>query len=499
MPIVLGLVFCTGFDPVGWRWSAFFALVGFGLWFQTRRTVSAAAVAGFCFGLGWFVPGLSWTMHSIAVHGRLPWAVAALALLLLGAALSLFPAVAGALARRTAGEHDGRALFSLAGFFVIAEWLRGETIAHFGWLSPGYALLGTPLEGWAPLGGVYAVTLITVLAAVMTAQALSCRLKWLWLPVLGVAVIFGVGQTARQHDWSEPSATVDVRVLQPALPVVDGYTKADAAARIRTLFAAAEKPWPPSDRPRLLLTPEGVVNGLINRLSPDAAGALIVLQEKAEAPVLFNGFRQEGRRYFNTSFVLGEGRVIYRLDKRKLVPFGEYVPSGARWFVDLLGIPMTDLTPGDEVQPLLALGQAHAGILICYENLYGSVVRRLWRTHSPDFLIVTSNLGWFGRNVLTQHLAMSRMRALESARPVLSVNNNGLSAVVNSKGAVVKSMKADAPDAMTLPLLGATGSPTPYIRLGDWPALILGLILAFNGFWTSRIALKLRELRKQGI
>ena len=285
--------------------------------------------------------------------------------------------------------------------------------------------------------------------------------------------------TAKQSSaWSEPSSTVDVRIIQPALPVVDAYTRANPAQRIEALFPAAFKPWPASDRPRLLLTPEGIVNVPVSRLGREAAGRLVLLQEKTEARVLFNGFRKDGPRFFNTSFVLDEGQIAYRLDKRELVPFGEYVPAGFHWFIEMIGIPMSDLMRGDAVQPLLSLGGADAGILICYENLYGSVVRTFWQSRSPDFLIVTSNLGWFGRSVLGQHLTMSRMRAMESARPLVSVSNTGMSALVNSRGEIAAMLRTDGPDAATMPLLGATGSPTPYVRLGSWPALLASLILA---------------------
>ena len=353
-------------------------------------------------------------------------------------------------------------------------------MVNFGWLTPGYAVVETLFAGWAPLGGIYAVTLAQLLFAALVAVALSCRLAWLAVPVIGAALVACIGQTSRMHAWSEPSASVDVRILQPALPVVDAYTRANPAERLAALFPDAFKPWPASDRPRLLLTPEGIVNVPVSRLGREAASNLVLLQEKAEARVLFNGFRKDGRRFFNTSFVLDEGQIGYKLDKRELVPFGEYVPAGFRWFVDMIGIPMSDLTKGDEVQPLLSLGSADAGILICYENLYGSVVRSFWQSRSPDFLIVTSNLGWFGHAVLGQHLTMTRMRAMESARPIVSVSNTGMSAVVNSKGEVALMLKTEGSDSATVSLLGATGSPTPYVRTGNWPALLLALILALS-------------------
>ena len=218
---------------------------------------------------------------------------------------------------------------ALAGVWTLAEWLRGDVLANFGWLMPGYAVIDTPLAGWAPLGGIYAVTLAQLLFAALVAVALSCRLAWLAVPVIGAALIADTGQVSRQHAWSEPSSTVDVRIIQPALPVVDAYTRANPAQRIEALFPAAFKPWPASDRPRLLLTPEGIVNVPVSRLGREAAGRLVLLQEKTEARVLFNGFRKDGPRFFNTSFVLDEGQIAYRLDKRELVPFGEYVPAGS--------------------------------------------------------------------------------------------------------------------------------------------------------------------------
>ena len=115
------------------------------------------------------MPGLSWTMNSIAVYGRLPWAVAALALFVLGAVLSLFPAFACWIAKKIGGGRLATELPALAGVWTLAEWLRGDALANFGWLMPGYAVIDTPLAGWAPLGGIYAVTLAQLLFAALVA------------------------------------------------------------------------------------------------------------------------------------------------------------------------------------------------------------------------------------------------------------------------------------------------------------------------------------------
>lgn len=493
--LTAGLVFTTGFAPLSWNWASFAALAGWFFLVLRLRSVRDAALSGFAFGLGWFVPGLAWTMTSMAVHGRLPWAAAFAGLLLLGAVLSVFPAAAAASAKRlSSSSGQVRSLLSLAGCFAIAEWLRTEVIVGFGWLTPAYAFLETPIAGWAPILGSGGVTLVAAVSAALLVTAFECRLRWLALPVLILALIAGTGRWSSEHRWSTPSETVDIRVIQPALPVVNAYVRADPAARIEAMIPAASEPWPGGDRPRLLLTPEGIVSVPVGRLNARAAGALFALQEKSDAMVLFNGFREEKRRFYNSSFVIDEGRVAYRLDKRELVPFGEYVPAAARWFVDMIGIPLADLTPGDAVQPLLRLGRASAGILICYENLYGGVVRTFWQSTLPDFLIVTSNLGWFSDQILPQHLDMSRMRAMECARPLVSVSNSGMSAVVNSSGRVVKSLGVGEAGVMTLGLVGAQGAMTPFVRFGAAPGVILAFLLVFNALFSAGGLKRLKEI-----
>ena len=136
-------------------------------------------------------------------------------------------------------------------------------------------------------------------------------------------------------------------------------------------------------RPRLLLTPEGIVNVPVSRLGREAAGRLVLLQEKTEARVLFNGFRRTVRASSTPPSFWTRGRSPTGSTSVSSCPSGEYVPAGFHWFVEMIGIPMSDLMRGDAVQPLLSLGGADAGILICYENLYGSVVRTFWQSRSP--------------------------------------------------------------------------------------------------------------------
>ena len=486
-PILQGVLFATGFAPLSYSWAALAALVVFILSLWSAEKAGAAAVFAFFFGLGWFSTGLSWTMNSLAVHGRLPWVMAFAGLVLLAALLSLLPAAAAWLAKKIAGKAP-EFPFLFTGLFLLAEWLRGDWLLDFGWLTPAYAAMDTPYVAWATLSGVNGVNLAFLLSAALLASfcvRLSRDRRGV-SELFALILIAAVGFLVRDVQWSTQGPGIAVRLIQPDLPVVDAWTQANPAERIRTLLPLAEGEWT-GDIPRLVVTPEGVVNSLIDRLDPDSAQALGELREKADAPILFNGFRREKGAFFNTEFALDREGLVYRLDKRHLVPFGEFVPAGARWFVDLIGIPMTDLTSGSVSQPLMKVRDVSVGVLICYENLYGNLLRRNADSGLPDLWVVTANLGWFGSNILGQYLDMSRMRAMETARPIVQVSNTGMSALIGPDGRVERFLAVEGRDSATLSVEGRVGGTTPFVKLGDWPALIsTGLLLLLSLFCRRR-------------
>ncbi len=112
--------------------------------------------------------------------------------------------------------------------------------------------------------------------------------------------------------------------------------------------------------------------------------------------------------------VISVGRSLAFYSKRRLLPFGEYLPL--RWFFlffrDWVTIPMADFTPGDRDQPLLRAGGQPVGVSICFEAVFGSEIRRA--LPEATWLINVSNDAWFKDSTAPhQHLQIARMRALE--------------------------------------------------------------------------------------
>jgi apolipoprotein N-acyltransferase len=172
------------------------------------------------------------------------------------------------------------------------------------------------------------------------------------------------------------------------------------------------------------------------------------------------------------------------------VPFGEFIPTGFRWFTNLMNIPLGDFARGvTHPPPFEALGQRF-GPNICYEDLFGEELARRFTDagRAPTALVNLSNIGWFGRTIaVEQHLNISRLRSLELQRPMLRATNTGATAVIDHRGTVTALLPPHARGVLVARFEGREGL-TPYARwasrLALWPlvlaaaAVVLAALLA---------------------
>jgi apolipoprotein N-acyltransferase len=191
--------------------------------------------------------------------------------------------------------------------------------------------------------------------------------------------------------------------------------------------------------------------------------------------------------FLNTARGLGtaEGRYV----KRRLVPFGEYVPleDMLRGIIGFFDLPMSHAEPGAWRQAPFKVDGARASMAICYEVVYPELVR-----DSVDVLLTISNDTWFGDSLgPQQHLAIARMRALENGRWLLRATNNGITAIVDPKGRV-RGRLARFEAGVLAGEFQLMGGRTPFNRFGPWPGylLLLGtavfLILRRSGVSKAR-------------
>jgi apolipoprotein N-acyltransferase len=157
----------------------------------------------------------------------------------------------------------------------------------------------------------------------------------------------------------------------------------------------------------------------------------------------------------------------------------------------MLHIPLGDFSRGNALQAPFAVKDQWVLPNICYEDLFGEeIAAQLGASHMAgkpvaSILLNVSNIAWFGDSIaIPQHLQISQMRALETARPVLRATNTGATAIINAQGKVVQQLPPHTRDTLTGTVQGRSGI-TPYIFYGNtsiliWCCLML-IITRFSG------------------
>jgi apolipoprotein N-acyltransferase len=489
----LGALFAASFlVPGGWALQIVVLGALFSLALRDAHGLRAARL-GLLFGLGWFLVGISWIYVSMHTFGLMPWWLAALATLIFSIYLALFPALSlglsGWLLQR--GASDALVLLLLPVFWTLGELLRGVLLTGFPWLATGYAQIDGPLAGYAPLVGVYGVGLAVAIAAAALVRLQRVRFSYRGgrrAGALFIAVPL-LGALAGMLHWSEPSGeAMSVRLLQGNVPQDMKFDRAEFDATLKLYFDLIEQ-----QRADLIVLPETALPIFFNDLPEDVITRLHQDADSAHAVVAVGAPVADSQTVYTNSMVAfspGSSHLM-RYDKAHLVPFGEFVPLGFHWFVRLLRIPLGDFTPGErDPEPLMLAGRPVA-FNICYEDLFGARIAR--QALNASVLVNASNVAWFGDSLaLPEHLQIARMRARETARPMLRATNTGMTAHIDERGEVKALLPSFSRAALSVSVQPMRGN-TPYSIVTDWPMwLLCAVALAVMALEQRRAARRTR-------
>lgn len=437
-----------------------------------------AGLLGWLFGTGWLVAGLWWLYISMHSFGGMPGWMAALAVVALAAALALYYAAALALWARL---RSGRALGDAACFaacWLLAELARATFFTGFPWIASGYAHTAGPLAAWAPWIGVYGICAIAAWLAFAVAALARAQSRAARIGLAAGALLWLSAASWLPRDFTESSGALAVSLLQPAIAQDLKFDPARMHANLNALVRQVE-----SARGTLVVAPESVIPFTRAEIDPSLWQRIAQpFQGSGRALLigLFVGNAEVG--YVNSVVgVGGASGAEYVYGKRHLLPFGEFVPPGFRWFVDLLQIPLGDQAVGKS-SAAIAVGGQRVRPLICYEDLFGEDIVQSVVGDAPATMFANvSNLAWFGPwLVQDQHLQFSQMRALEFERPIVRSTNTGATAVVDHRGRVAARLAQGVAGTLDARVEGRTGA-TPYARwlaaFGLWPLALAALVL----------------------
>ena len=423
---------------------------------------------GFWFGLGLFGAGVSWIYVSMHDIGGMPAPLAAFATLVFCAFLALYPAAAGWLQARIPAGDAMRACLLIPAAWTLAEWLRSWMLTGFPWLSLGYAAVGWPLQGYAPVGGVFALSFITLtLAGLIWLLAARRPRAGYWL-TLALAMVAG-GEALRHVEWSSPaSAPLNVALLQGN---IEQSLKFDPARYARTLESYARLA--EATQARLIIFPETAVPRFLDQVERDYLRRLDAVAQRNGGDLLLGvPTRKSNEEFFNSVITLGVSPV-QAYHKVHLVPFGEFVPPGFAWTLRVVDIPMSDFSRGTLGQRLLAVAGQRIAANICYEDAFGDEIAA--QLPEATMLVNVSNVAWFGDSLApAQHLQIARARALETARMHLTATNTGVTAAIDRDGTVRARLPQFAEGRLEVTAQGYAGA-TPYVRWRDWPVVVVSL------------------------
>lgn len=503
--------------------TAWFALVPL-MWAVEREKLSTARsfILGWLFGTIFFFGTCWWlTFAPITYAAFPPWLAYGL-MLIVAVMVGVFPAIFAGVLAILLRRFGSRAFLAAPFVWVFTEFLRYWLTGN-NWNAIGYsqacepscafpAFWFVPSLWTAAIGGVLFTTGIIAFANVMIVRSFCIlfardeivwKLKrifaeWVALFVLSVTLSFAHVYSMYESDREKVWQTVIA--VQPNVPMSDldadkwqklRQRQIDLAEReIRKVLEQRKEDseWrlakgveqsKNNEASITVVLPESPMNFMY---SDDREFQQFIgdFARRNNVSVLFNSAEPDKgtTKYFNSAVMVGpDGKKVAEYDKIYLLPFGEAVPPFLEGIVPGF---VGNFAYGREYD-ILPVGDAKAGVMICFESHFGQLSRR-YVQDGADMLIEMTNDGYLGPTpVLRQHLANSIFRAVETNRPVLRVTNVGVTARIAQDGDICDSLAKCGLDPYTegtsiWSVSKSDGSQTFYVRFGDWFAWLCSTV-----------------------
>ncbi len=465
----VGALLASAFAPLQW-WPFAILCPAVLMWLWEDATPRDAAGTGFWFSFGTFLAGTYWLYVSIHDLGKAPvWLTITLMLGLVGI-MALYNALIGyTVARWLPRQGMWRWLIGMPAAWLLVEWWRGWFLSGFSWLSLGYSQTDTWLARFAPIAGVYGISLLLLVSAGALVALLRGDARVRLVAALALVVPWAAGAALGPVRWTHPAgAAVSVAVIQADIPQQEKWQdryQDKILERYRTMTESALGT-------KLIVWPEAALPQPANNLLPYIE--LMDRETQSRGSSLVMGVVRasaDGAHYYDSILALGKKASWYSKDH--LVPFAEFfpVPHFVRNWLRLMSLPYESFSRGGTHQSPLPVAGLELGPTVCYEVGYGAYMLNM--LPEADALVNVTNDAWFGHSSARyEQFQMARMRALEEGRSMIVATNNGLSAIIGPRGRVL----AAAPPYERY-VLRSSVTPraglTPYARVGNW--LIVGL------------------------
>ncbi|OXM72407.1 MULTISPECIES: apolipoprotein N-acyltransferase [Amycolatopsis] len=480
LALASGCLLVLAYPAPALGWLAWAGLVPVLLLCARAGSVREAAWRGSLAGAGFFLTLFQWVLPHVGLLAPV-----------LGLVGGLLWVPVGVVAQRLLREPTaGRTL--LAVVVLPSVWVGVEAVRSWEHLGGAWGLLGLtqwqarPVLALASLGGVWLLSFVLVAVnAGLAAALLPGRARPLGgaLALGIVALVLGYGLLRPDP---VPFGSVRVAGVQPGLVhgVEERFTthlnltrQAAGRGQAVVVWGQSSTPFDPARRP-----------GAVARLRETAAAVGSDVLVNVDARAADGRIRKTTQQY-------GPDGLTATYEKRRLVPFGEYVPLRPLLggLLRDTGIAEEDRAPG-AAPVILRLGTADAGPLISYESMFPDLRRELVRLGADVTIVQGSLTSFHGTWAQPQQASAEAVRAVETGRSAVLVELNGTSAAFDAQGRRLAWMPPDERGifVVDVPLYEGT---TPYVRWGDWVPAAAFAITAVAAGWAlvNRSGIKKRR------
>ena len=426
-----GALLSAAYEPVGKWWVAPIAIAAhmYALTLSNRKFLSTFIFAS--------------TLNLIVLHwsstfvGSVPWIILALGLSSFYLPLALV-------------SRWGMTAYPL--IFIALEEVRNRfPFGGFGWVRIAYTQADAPFSKIAAVGGATALSALTVLLGLILYFGAKREFSLITIaPFLLLLIPINVATIS----------STNVLMIQGNVPQMGLDFNSRAKADFNNHFERTRDEMAKDSNVDFVLWPENSVD-VDPFLNKDVNQAL----NSIEKPMIIGAILGKGNKFLNTSILWG-GELPPTYIKQHLTPFGEYIPlrslaSKISPYTDRV----TDFEPG-QAQVLFKVKDAVIAPIICFELVDDQLLVDAAR--SSNILAVQTNSATFGMSAESaQQLSITRIRAIEHGRNIVSVSTTGYSAVIDYQGKVLQQSSMGTADTIRAEVDLLKGQ-TPRDKAGDW-------------------------------
>ena len=402
-------------------------------------------IFGLVFGFGFYLSGISWITNSLTFDENFKILIP-FALILIPLSLGLFMGLTTSLV----GPYlklDFSSLLIFSASLSFSDYLRSNVLTGFPWNLWAYSTTSiNEILQVLNLIGLHSYNLLVVTILIMpviiffkTSKIKKIICGLFTLLVIFSIYIYGNYKVNKNKNFIENlNDKKYVKIISPNFNLEYGLDTQEIENRLTKLIKYSN---PDKDRETLFIWPEGVFSGY--SYDDIIIFKELIIKSFSDEHFIIFGVNQsdlKSGKFYNSMVVVDNNfTIIQNYNKRKLVPFGEFLPFEN--ILNNLGFKKITEGHGSFLRGFknnnIFINKINFLPLICYEIIFTDLIKK---SHLDTNLIINiSEDGWFGNTIgPDQHFAKSIFRAIENNTFLLRSANKGISAIIDNKGKIIK-------------------------------------------------------------